>query len=456
MFNSDILEVAIGLVFVYLLMSLIATAAQEAVETWLKKRGLFLENGLREMFGHDTLPAQGAAGARPATGIAAQPLLERFYKHPLIFSLFRGDYRPPEQRTAAAVKARKAKAAPGAKAEATTVDKLPSYIPSSHFANAILGVAESYLKPGAGGEPFSIDRLTMAAWAVPNVPVRRMLLLALESGKGDMEEVRKFLEGWFDGTMDRVSGWYRRRTQIFIFCGGLAVCVALNVNTIVIANALHQSTALRAAVSAAATDWAKTHSATVQPSAGEPSVPAKAPAPAAASAAAPSSATGSSSAPAVPSGSAGPAEQFKAPVSQLEALDLPIGWSEAARAQMAARLTPGIVGHFLGGMELLLGWLMTAFAITLGAPFWFDVLNTIMVVRSTVKPTEKSPVEPSKDGNAAPAPAQPVAPAPAGANSMTAPVFSAANAGALEIGALDPALRPREEDLEDFMGASLQ
>jgi hypothetical protein len=46
---------------------------------------------------------------------------------------------------------------------------------------------------------------------------------------------------------------------------------------------------------------------------------------------------------------------------------------------------------------MLLGWLLTAIAISLGAPFWFDALNKIMVVRSTVKPREKSRDEGSKD-----------------------------------------------------------
>jgi hypothetical protein len=40
---------------------------------------------------------------------------------------------------------------------------------------------------------------------------------------------------------------------------------------------------------------------------------------------------------------------------------------------------------------------MTALAIALGAPFWFDVLNKFMVVRSTVKPREKSQEEGSED-----------------------------------------------------------
>ena len=44
-----------------------------------------------------------------------------------------------------------------------------------------------------------------------------------------------------------------------------------------------------------------------------------------------------------------------------------------------------------------LGWLLTAMAISLGAPFWFDMLNKLIVVRSTVKPHEKSKEQESKD-----------------------------------------------------------
>ena len=45
----------------------------------------------------------------------------------------------------------------------------------------------------------------------------------------------------------------------------------------------------------------------------------------------------------------------------------------------------------------IVGWMMTAFAATMGAPFWFDLLNKMMVIRSTVKPKEKSPEEGSED-----------------------------------------------------------
>ena len=46
---------------------------------------------------------------------------------------------------------------------------------------------------------------------------------------------------------------------------------------------------------------------------------------------------------------------------------------------------------------VLLGLALTGFAVSQGAPFWFDLLNKIIVIRSTVKPAEKSRTQPSKD-----------------------------------------------------------
>ena len=57
-------------------------------------------------------------------------------------------------------------------------------------------------------------------------------------------------------------------------------------------------------------------------------------------------------------------------------------------------------GSLYGILLLLAGYVATAAALTLGAPFWFDVLNKIMVIRSTVKPREKSPEEGSEDRKA--------------------------------------------------------
>ena len=41
-------------------------------------------------------------------------------------------------------------------------------------------------------------------------------------------------------------------------------------------------------------------------------------------------------------------------------------------------------------IRILIGWIIIAFGVMLGAPFWFDVLNKFMIVRSTVAPTDKA------------------------------------------------------------------
>jgi hypothetical protein len=74
---------------------------------------------------------------------------------------------------------------------------------------------------------------------------------------------------------------------------------------------------------------------------------------------------------------------------QLATLGLPVGWKRDDDRSMPS----GIGGWF----AKVIGLLLTALAISLGAPFWFDVLNKIIVIRSTVKPKEKSADEPPVD-----------------------------------------------------------
>src|SRR5688572_23992921 len=98
MFGSTILEVAIGLIFVYSLLSLICTAINEMIEAKLKMRAVDLERGMREMLNDENYD-----------------LVRRLYNHPLISSLFEGKYD-----------------------EAKKAKKLPSYIPARNFTLAMM------------------------------------------------------------------------------------------------------------------------------------------------------------------------------------------------------------------------------------------------------------------------------------------------------------------------------
>jgi len=74
---------------------------------------------------------------------------------------------------------------------------------------------------------------------------------------------------------------------------------------------------------------------------------------------------------------------------------LPVGWkySMADYKSLVLSVDKWEPLHILAQVA---GWFVTALALSLGAPFWFDLLNKFMVVRSTVKPQEKSKDEASK------------------------------------------------------------
>ncbi|HYH87546.1 MAG TPA: hypothetical protein VEX60_18975, partial [Pyrinomonadaceae bacterium] len=103
-------------------------------------------------------------------------------------------------------------------------------------------------------------------------------------------------------------------------------------------------------------------------------------------------------------------QQFKAAVnrinemqSTISELGIPIGWSW----QPITDDPRGLPSGFGGWLLKVVGWLLTAFAVSQGAPFWFDLLNKIIVIRSTVKPREKSREQPSKDRPAPDTPTEP-------------------------------------------------
>jgi hypothetical protein len=47
-------------------------------------------------------------------------------------------------------------------------------------------------------------------------------------------------------------------------------------------------------------------------------------------------------------------------------------------------------------IERILGWLLTILAICLGAPFWFDLLNKFVNIRSAGKAPDEKPKKPKK------------------------------------------------------------
>jgi hypothetical protein len=67
---------------------------------------------------------------------------------------------------------------------------------------------------------------------------RSHLRSLLKDADDDLPKFRLLLEQWFDDTMDRAAGWYKQRVQALLLFIGLAFAVAFNANTIDIVHKL--------------------------------------------------------------------------------------------------------------------------------------------------------------------------------------------------------------------------
>ncbi len=349
MFGSSVLEAAIGLCFIFVFVSLLSSAAREGVEALLKSRAQQLEGWIRDTLNARSSPV--ALEAKP-TGDAATPKPSSkdwtadFYNHPLIFSTFKGSYEPGSR-------------------------SLPSYIPPKQFAAALLDL----IAPADGNKPPSdagVEAKGQSTRALlkgvqdsakelpPNLA--RVVLMAVDQADGELDKARAFVEDWYNQSMERVSGWYKRQTQLILFCFGLFAAACANVDAIAVTTTLMKSTTVRQELVALATKASS-----------ENRVPSKSD---------------------VDTMNAG-----------LATLDLDIGWEKSAVKQLvdwavdawqaptwtfnAKRLGEIIQTIF----RSFFGWLVTACATMLGAAFWFDMLNKLVSLRSSIKPEDEKKKE---------------------------------------------------------------
>ncbi len=224
----------------------------------------------------------------------------------------------------------------------------------------------------------TIDRL-------PEGQLRGVLRVLLDDAGADAERLGQNVEHWFDQAMDRVSGWYKRRTQWVVALLGIVLAVGLNVDTLAIVDYLSTHAGVRQAL----VDHAKAYSvnpdgggADQQPQVYHLSARLR-----------PTDENGNDAD--APS-SAVPADEFSRTRQELATLGLPIGWVRqnpsdedlvGYRVLDASNVAETIEYHWLG-------WLITALATTVGAPFWFDLLNRVIALRATGKAPEQRPRPP--------------------------------------------------------------
>ena len=350
MTGSTTLDVVLGLVFVYLLYSLLATILQEAIANVLSFRAKFLQKALIRMLedgnakSADTLLNRVGAFFRMFFRRNVKnhslPLTEAFYNHPLIKYLAEDDYKSK-----------------------------PSYLTSRNFSQAMLDLLKGN-QFAAGDDPgkFIQDALEQGKtqWknhgkqVVINDDTLSYLKALWADAQGDANKFRAALEEWFDVTMERTTGWYKKHTQAVLLMLGFLIAMAFNVDTIKIAGVLAKDPKLREQVIRQADNYIKTHKD--QLNAGDTKVK----------------------------------DSLHGIWTQADSLlktdiadvnkSLGLGWGCTSMKQHQNKCFHGekvcLRSHF--GISSIFGWLITAFALSLGAPFWFDLLNKLMKLRGGV------------------------------------------------------------------------
>jgi hypothetical protein len=219
--------------------------------------------------------------------------------------------------------------------------KKPSYIPSRTFALTLLDI----VSPTTPGANRTLDDLKSGIEKLPGSLQVTFRVLLDEAGH-DIEQFKSQLEIWFNTSMERVSGWYKRKTQAVQLALALVIVGLGNVDSVRIARSLSGvNSPLRDSIKDAAHSLVE---------AGLPQGP--------------------------------PGVQLSAATEAIGNLALPIGWTKRGFEQ-----------------STILGWLITALAASLGAPFWFDLLNKFVNVRASGKAPEEEPKSPKE----VPTPKQP-------------------------------------------------
>jgi hypothetical protein len=159
------------------------------------------------------------------------------------------------------------------------------------------------------------------------------LLIGIEEKKDDatysITEARNRVESWFDDSMERLGGAYRRRMQIVAIIAGIAIAAALNVDTGAIITTLWKDPVVRQAL---VTQASQLQESQIQSGATPPS-----------------------------------AEEIAKNVEKLNVLSLPVGWSAKNIPTDANGWVAKIIGILLSGM-----------AAAQGAPYWFDLMRKLL------------------------------------------------------------------------------
>ncbi len=300
MFSTPILDVAIALFFAYFLLAIIVSAVNEVIMSLLNMRGKMLKQTILNMIDDPKW----------------HELSKEIINSPIINSLREKD------------------------------GSFPSYISPQAFV-------EAFKYAGDVRGIFSVSNEIHFKEVDEKNAVIKMLKVFADSSANVFAFERK-IENLFNGSMDRVRGWYKRKVQNIIFVISLVMVTTLNVDTINLVDVLWKNPVMAEVTANRISNLIEKNESSGNLSSLSDTTTSK-------------------------------TKRIKVAYDILNEMPFPVGWRQNEISSLP--------NDFGGWITKIFGILLTSFAVTLGAPFWFDILNKIVNLRSTGNKPDK------KDGN---------------------------------------------------------
>lgn len=347
MFNNAAIDVAIGLIFIFLLYSLLASILLEIIAKMFSLRARNLVRALRRMLEDSTAEADYHRGTlltwflefgrdflyyfQPVKSASA---LDQFYRAPTIRYLGENSARSK-----------------------------PARIYPNTFSQTIV-----HLLRGNGFDARTQNESQEIQNALQHNALNlgpdtlRQVRNLFEDARHDVVQFRILLEKWYDETMERATGWYIRQSQILLLWIGLLLSAAFNVDSIAIAKILMKDKKAREQLVQMAISRQEEYGRVVS---------------------------------SLNQGTAPVPDSVRTFQLEKAQADLDSARADYQRLAADAREVQNLLG--LGktpdGTQpyKYLGWILTALAVSLGAAFWFDLLCKLTAIRGVVRKSAPSP-----------------------------------------------------------------
>lgn len=239
------------------------------------------------------------------------------------------------------------------------VRNLTNALPSSEFKNAMLDAIKDVVQVLSmnGIEPDDDINLLLGVQQLDNKLLKDALYTLIKTAD-NIGEARNNIEEWFNTQMGRASGSFKTNIRTISYILGFGIALVLNVDSLHLAQTLWENPTLRTSVAAAAqaTDLAaleqrlaEAEAAQTDDQAGVEAVQDS-------------------------------LDALNTTLADLSNLDLPIGWdfnNDTDGARNISHLMPGADDWLVNVIAKFIGLFATAVATAQGAPFWFGILRQL-------------------------------------------------------------------------------